>query len=212
MSVAIALSNHNAQLAYSRMTSFVNACSSPVTTKSNTYEGVTDSIKLSAQSLYAFSREWIKGQLDRVTTRNNLGEYNTVDEITVDYAEKLAGFANNFRNLLNRENIPLNGNIPLQTDGIGHIICTDAENEECGLINTLLRSSIDITSDFMNVAACESIVSKVKDDQGFIGDYTENPAQTLQHNEASLRSYILQLQISVGRSGVSSELVDQLYY
>ena len=212
MSVDIALSNYNAQLAYSRMTSFVNSFSNPVTTKSNTYEGITDSIKLSAQSISAFSREWIKGRLDAVTTRNESGEYNTVDEIAVDYAEKLAGFAGNFRNLLNKESIPLENEVPLQTDGIGHIVCVDTDNPECERINAVLRGALGITSEFMNVAAGESIVSLVKDDPGSIADYAANPAGTLQRNEASLRSYILRLQISVDASGVRTDMADQLYY
>ena len=212
VSVNMDLSNYNAQLAYSRMASFVNSVSYPTTVKSNTYEGITDSIKLSSQSISAFSREWITSQLDKVATKNEANEYKTSDEISLNYAEKLAGFASNVRKMLYNSDVTLEEQINIQTDGIGHIVSTDTERDDSVEINSVLRKSIDLTSEFMEIAASESIVNHLNEAPDFIQDYAENPKKTLQNNENTLRRYILEFQLSVGSQEVTTERVDPLYY
>ncbi len=212
VSVNMDLSNYNAQLAYSRMSSFINSISYPTTVKSHTYEGITDSIRLSSQSLSAFSREWITSQLDKAATKNEVGEYKTSDEISLNYAEKLAGFASNVRKVLYNIDVSLDEQLAIQTDGIGHIISTDVKREGHTEINSALRASIDLTSEFMGIAASESIVNHLNEAPDFIKDYAENPKKTLQNNENTLRRYILGFQLSVGPQDVTTEQVDPLYY
>ena len=212
MSVNLALSNYNAQLAYSRMASFVNSISYPKTVKSNTYEGITDSIKLSSQSISAFSSEWVKSQLDKVATKNDTGEYKTPDEISLNYAEKLAGFASNVRKVLYNNDIVLDDQINIQTDGIGHILSTSNEREDINDINSDFRKSIGLTTEFMDIAATESIVNHLNEDPDFIQDYAENPEGTLKSNGNTLRRYILGVQVSISSSEVTTAQVDPLYY
>ncbi len=211
MSINIALSNYNAQLAYSRMNSFVNSFSTPITTKSNTYEGITDSIKLSARSISAFSREWIKGQLDKVATTDESGSYKSVDQISLEHAENIAGFADNVRKLLYGNQISLDEEVSLQTDGIGHIVATSSGSNDADEVNSALRSSIGITNGFMSVAASESIVNHVNQFPDFIEDYAADPQDTLNRNENSLRSYVLKMELTVGQDYINTAQAEPLY-
>ncbi len=212
MSVNLALSNYNAQQAYSKMTSFVNSFSRPITTKVTSYEGITDSVKLSTQSISQFSREWIKKELDNAAAEKKSGEYKSLDELSLNYAENLAGFGNKIRRVMYSNDLLRSSGIVLQTDGLGHIVSADTvSGGEQSKINSALRGSIGLTADYMQVAAGESIINHLKDAPEFIENYTDDPQQTLVANEASLREYILKLQVTVTQGGVTTGLAEPIY-
>ena len=119
MSVNIAMSNYNAQMAYSKMTSFVSTLARPITSKSTSYEGITDSLRLSPQSLHAFSTNWMSQQLSSVTTAGDNDEYKSTEDISKEYAEELAGFSTIVREIFTNNNLSTNDDVIYRVMGLG---------------------------------------------------------------------------------------------
>ncbi len=211
MSVNIAMSNYNAQMAYSKMTSFISTLARPITSKSTSYEGITDSLRLSPQSLHAFSTNWMSQQLSSVTTAGDNNEYKSTEDISKEYAEELAGFSTIVREIFTNNNLSTNDDVILQSDGLGHVKLVGGTISDTEAVEAVLRDSPRLTREFMHLAARESIINETKENPQFLENYLHEPQRTLENLEPSLRSYMLKFQVHLGGNKVSTGSGEPLY-
>ena len=211
MTATAALSTYNAQMAYSKINSYRNPFSSTMSASSTDYEGITDTVSLSPQSLSAYARNWTTEQLFSVTSDTIDGKYKTLNTIGSEYAEELSAFESFAGDLFSMAGVNLKQPVTLQSDGIGHLQQVGTLNDDSERVSGVLKDTPKLTSDFMLIAAKASILQAAETNPEFVADYNSSPSQTMEKYEDVLKDYMLSFQVTLSNKGVETGFGDPIY-